>query len=53
LKKTTIGNVEPDKIDDESRRITRYKEWCNLIEDSEAKDDEAAAMVPTMMQEEP
>jgi hypothetical protein len=40
LEKTTIGKVGPDKIDDEIRRITRYEEWCNLVEDSESEDDE-------------
>jgi hypothetical protein len=35
LEKMTIGKVGPDKIDDEIRRITRYEEWCNLVEDSE------------------
>jgi hypothetical protein len=43
LEKTTIGKVGPDKIDDEIRRITRYKEWCNLVEDSESEDDEAVS----------
>jgi hypothetical protein len=41
LEKPTIGKVEPDKIDDEIRRITRYEEWCNLVEDSESENDEA------------
>jgi hypothetical protein len=41
LEKTTIGKVGPDKIDAEIRRITRYEEWCNLVEDSESEDDEA------------
>jgi hypothetical protein len=39
LEKTTIGKVGPDKIDDEIRRVTRYEEWCNLVEDSESEDD--------------
>jgi hypothetical protein len=43
LEKMTIGKVVPDKIDDEIRRITRYEEWCNLIEDSESEDDEAVS----------
>jgi hypothetical protein len=43
LEKTTIGKVGPDKIDDEIRRITRYEEWCNLVEDSESDDDEAVS----------
>jgi hypothetical protein len=43
LEKTTIGKVGPDKIDDEIRRITRYEEWCNLVEDSESEDDEAVS----------
>jgi hypothetical protein len=25
------------------RRITRYEEWCNLVEDSESEDDEAVS----------
>jgi hypothetical protein len=43
LEKTTIGKVGPDKIDDEIRRITRYDEWCNLVEDSESEDDEVVS----------
>jgi hypothetical protein len=43
LEKTTIGKAGPDKIDDEIRRITRYEEWCNLVEDSESEDDEAVS----------
>jgi hypothetical protein len=43
LEKTTIGKVGPDKIDDEIRRITRYEELCNLVEDSESEDDEAVS----------
>jgi hypothetical protein len=43
LEKTTIGKVGPDKIDDEIGRITRYEEWCNLVEDSESEDDEAVS----------
>jgi hypothetical protein len=43
LEKPSIGKVGPDKIDDEIRRITRYKEWCNLVEDSESEDDEAVS----------
>jgi hypothetical protein len=38
----TIGKVGPDKIDDKIRRITKYEEWCNLVEESESDDDEAA-----------
>jgi hypothetical protein len=41
LEKTTIGKVGPDTIDDEIRRITRYEEWCNLVEDSESGDEAA------------
>jgi hypothetical protein len=37
--KTAIGKVGPDKIDDDIRRITRYEEWCNLVEYSESEDD--------------
>jgi hypothetical protein len=40
LEKTTIRKVGPYKIDDEIRRVTRYEEWCNLVEDSESEDDE-------------
>jgi hypothetical protein len=43
LENTTIGKVGPDKIDDEIRRITRYEEWCNLVEDSDSEDDEAVS----------
>jgi hypothetical protein len=43
LEKTTIGKVGPDTIDDEIRRITRYEEWCSLVEDSESEDDEAVS----------
>jgi hypothetical protein len=43
LEKTPIGNVGPDKIDDEIKRITRYEEWCNLVEDSKSEDDEAVS----------
>jgi hypothetical protein len=43
LEKTTIGKVGPDKIDDEIRRITRYEEWCNLMDDPELEDDEGVS----------
>jgi hypothetical protein len=43
LEKTTIGKVGPDKIDDEIRMVTRYEEWCNLVEDSESEDDEVVS----------
>jgi hypothetical protein len=43
LEKTTIGEVGPDKIDDEIRTTTRYEEWCNLVQDSESDDDEAVS----------
>jgi hypothetical protein len=43
LEKTAIGKAGPDKIDDEIKMITRYEEWCNLVEDSESEDDEAAS----------
>jgi hypothetical protein len=39
LEKTTIGKVGRDKIDDEIRRITRYKDWCDLVEDPESGDE--------------
>jgi hypothetical protein len=41
FEKMTIGKVGPDTIDGEIRRITRYEEWCNLVDDSESEDDEA------------
>jgi hypothetical protein len=43
LEKTTIAKVGPDKIDEEIRWITRYEEWCNLVDDSESEDDEAVS----------
>jgi hypothetical protein len=43
LEKMTIGKVQPGKIDDEIRRITRYEEWFNLGEGSESEDDEAVS----------
>jgi hypothetical protein len=33
LEKTKILKIGPDTIDDEVRTITRYMEWCNLVED--------------------
>jgi hypothetical protein len=36
---TNIGKVGPDKIDDEIRRITRYEDWCNLVEDPGSGDE--------------
>jgi hypothetical protein len=42
LEKPTIGKVGPDKIDDKIRRITRYEEWYNPVEDSESEGDEVA-----------
>jgi hypothetical protein len=42
LEKITIGQVGPDKIDNEIRKITRYEEWYNFVEDSKADDDEVA-----------
>jgi hypothetical protein len=39
LEKTNIGKVGPDKIDDEIRKITRYEDWCNLVEDPESGDE--------------
>jgi prolyl oligopeptidase PreP (S9A serine peptidase family) len=41
LEKTTVGKVGLEKIEDEIRRVPRYEEWCNLVEDSDAADDEA------------
>jgi hypothetical protein len=43
FEKTTIGNVGPDKIDVEIRRVTRYEEWCNLVEDTESEDDDVVS----------
>jgi hypothetical protein len=43
----------PVKIHAEIRRITRYEEWCNLVEDSNSEDDEAPAKVAAMRQEGP
>jgi hypothetical protein len=43
LEKTTIGKLGPDKIDNEIRRVTEYEEWCNLVEESESEDNEAAS----------
>jgi hypothetical protein len=43
LQTTTVGKVGPDEIDDEIRRITRYEEWSNVVEDSESEDDEAVS----------
>jgi ribonuclease HI len=39
LEKTNIGKVGPDKIDAEIGRITRYEDWCNLVEDPESGDE--------------
>jgi hypothetical protein len=39
VQKTNIGNVGPDKIDDEIRRIMRYEDWCNVVEDPESGDE--------------
>jgi hypothetical protein len=39
LEKTNIGKIGPDTIDDEIRRITRYEDWCNLVEDPDSEDD--------------
>jgi hypothetical protein len=39
----TRGQVGPENIDDEIRRITRYEEWSNLVEDSESEYDEAVS----------
>jgi hypothetical protein len=46
LKKTNIGMMGPDEIDDEIGRITRYGEWCNLVENSDSEDDEALSQGP-------
>jgi hypothetical protein len=43
VEKTTIGKVGPDKIDDEISRVTRYEEWCNLVEASDSEDDEVVS----------
>jgi hypothetical protein len=39
LETTNVGKVGPDKIVDEIRRITRYEDWCNLVEDPESGDE--------------
>jgi hypothetical protein len=43
LEKTTIGKGGPDKINDKIRKITRYEEWVNYVQDSELEDDEAVS----------
>jgi hypothetical protein len=43
FEKTSIGKVIPDKIDHEIRRITRFEERGNLVEDSESEDDETVS----------
>jgi hypothetical protein len=43
LEKTNIGKMGPDKTDVEIRRITRYEEWCNLVENSDSEDGEAVS----------
>jgi hypothetical protein len=40
LENMTIGNVGPEKIEDEIRRVITYEEWCNLVKDSESEDDD-------------
>jgi hypothetical protein len=39
FEKTNIGKIRPDKINDEIRRITRYENWCNLVEDPDSEDE--------------
>jgi hypothetical protein len=39
LEKTSVGKIGPDKIDHEIRRITRYEDLCNLVEDPESGDE--------------
>jgi hypothetical protein len=41
VEKTPIGKGGPDKLDDEIRRITIFKDGCNLVEASESVNDEA------------
>ena len=43
LEQTNIGKVGPEKIEDEIRRITRYEDWCNLVEDPESGDEESVS----------
>jgi hypothetical protein len=33
-----VGKIGPDKVDDEIRRITRYDEWHNLVDEAESED---------------
>jgi hypothetical protein len=43
LEKTTIRKVGHERIDDEIRKITRYEEWCHLVDNVEAEYDEAVS----------
>jgi hypothetical protein len=36
----------PDEIDDDIRKIVRYEEWCNLVENSDSEADEAVSQGP-------
>jgi hypothetical protein len=36
-----------DKIDDDIRRITRYEDWCNLVEDPESGDEGSVSHGPS------
>jgi hypothetical protein len=42
-KAAALSAISLPHRDDEIRRITRYKEWCNLLEDSESEDEEAVS----------
>jgi hypothetical protein len=46
LEKTNIRKMGPDEIDDEIRRIMRYGEWCNPVENSDSDDDGAVSQGP-------
>jgi hypothetical protein len=41
LAKTELGMMGPEKTAVEIRRITRYEEWCNLVEDPDMDNDDA------------
>jgi hypothetical protein len=33
-----VGKIGPEKVDDEIRRITKYDEWHNLVDEAESED---------------
>jgi hypothetical protein len=53
LENMTIGKEEPDKIDNEIRRITRYEEWCTSWKIPSRRMMTQSATVATMKQERP